>query len=71
MADLLLYGSAILVVILASNIWSTNAQNVNQQRDTEYVSDNVGVSNGEVIASRLPALNGHEPSCEELRAMWR
>lgn len=29
-------------------------------------------SSGEVMmASRLPVLNEHEPSCEELKAMWR
>lgn len=62
----------ICLIILVSNIWSTNAQNVNQQQpDTDYVGGNVGESNGEVIASRLPVLSGHEPTCEELRAMWR
>lgn len=65
----------IFLIILVSNIWLTNAQNVNQQQqqqpDTDYVGGNVGESNGEVIASRLPVLSGHEPSCEELRAMWR
>lgn len=29
-------------------------------------------NSGEVMASRLPVLNEHhEPSCEELKAMWR
>lgn len=67
----------ILIVILASNVWSSHAQNANQQQhsDADYISSSDGsigaVSNGEVMASRLPVLNGHEPSCEELRAMWR
>lgn len=43
-----------------------------QQRPTGYIrSDAVGVSSGEVMAARLPSLNAQEPSCEELRAMWR
>lgn len=85
----------ILIVILASNIWSSHGQNVNPQNDdaADYVnagggggggsSDGVGVgdsniaerdrvqSSGEVMASRLPVLNENEPSCEELKAMWR
>lgn len=80
-----------LIVILASNIWSTHGQNVNPQHDdaVDYVgavgggddSDSVGgsisverdivPSSGEVMASRLPVLNENEPSCEELKAMWR
>lgn len=28
-------------------------------------------NSGEVMASRLPVLNVNEPSCEELKAMWR
>lgn len=86
----------ILIVILASNIWSSHGQNVNPQNDdaADYVnaggggggdgsSGGVGVgdsniaerdrvqSSGEVMASRLPVLNENEPSCEELKAMWR
>lgn len=66
----------ILIVILASNVCSSHAQNANQQQhDSDYISSSGNgmgvVSSGEVMASRLPVLNGHEPSCEELRAMWR
>lgn len=91
----------ILIVILASNIWSSHGQNVNPQNDdaADYVNagggdgggggggdggDNNGSggssssivrdrvqSSGEVMASRLPELNENEPSCEELKAMWR
>lgn len=81
--DSALYGNVILIVILASNIWSSHGQNVNPQHDdaADYVgaggddrqnvdADRV-VSSGEVMASRLPVLNEHEPSCEELKAMWR
>lgn len=80
--DSALYGNVILIVILASNIWSSYGQNVNPQSDdaADYVGpggsgnsaegDRVAIS-GEVMASRLPVLNEHEPSCEELKAMWR
>lgn len=86
-----LYGNVILIVILASNIWSSHGQNVNSPQDdaADYVGSGGGggggssvvgngaadgdrvVSSGEVMASRLPVLNEHEPSCEELKAMWR
>lgn len=64
----------IIIVILASNIWSSLAQNVNQQHDdsVDYMGNGANnVDGGEVMASRLPVLNEHEPSCEELKAMWR
>lgn len=70
----LLYSNAIIIVILASNIWSSLAQHVNQpQDDSGDFMSNAGqnMDGGEVIASRLPMLNEQEPSCEELRAMWR
>lgn len=85
--DSALYGNVILIVILASNIWSSHGQNVNPQNDdaTDYVNAGGGSdvsgsnsaerdrvqSSGEVMASRLPVLNENEPSCEELKAMWR
>ncbi|XP_031630273.1 uncharacterized protein LOC116345217 [Contarinia nasturtii] len=83
--DSALYGNVILIVILASNIWSSHGQNVNPQQDdvADYVgpggdgggggnSDGDRVTNsGEVMASRLPVLNEHEPSCEQLKTMWR
>lgn len=84
--DSALYGNVILIVILASNIWSSHGQNVNPQNDdaADYVNAGGGggggsnsaerdrvQSSGEVMASRLPVLNENEPSCEELKAMWR
>lgn len=70
----LLYANVIIIVMLASNIWSSLAQHVNQPEDdsVDFMS-NAGqhMDGGEVIASRLPMLNEQEPSCEELRAMWR
>ncbi|XP_055313787.1 uncharacterized protein LOC129575024 isoform X3 [Sitodiplosis mosellana] len=86
--DSALYGNVILIVILASNIWSSHGQNVNPPHDdaADYVGPGGGgsggggngaadgdrvASSGEVMASRLPVLNEHEPSCEELKAMWR
>lgn len=85
--DSALYGNVILIVILASNIWSSHGQNVNPQNEdaADYVNaaggsgggsnsaerDRVVQSSGEVMASRLPVLNENEPSCEELKAMWR
>lgn len=36
-------------------------------RSNDYVVNNRA---GEVIAPRTPTTNSHEPSCEELRAMW-
>lgn len=76
----------ILIVILASNIWSSHGQNINPQQDdvadygaggsggggNDGNSDGDRVTNsGEVMASRLPVLNEHEPSCEQLKTMWR
>lgn len=94
----------ILIVILASNIWSSHGQNPQNDDAADYVNagegdggggggggrsddsdDSTGSggsssssivrdrvqSSGEVMASRLPELNENEPSCEELKAMWR
>lgn len=59
-------------MVISSNKCSILAQNIPQpQHQSDYVSNNVGVNSGEVIAARLPVLNAQEPSCEELRAMWR
>lgn len=62
---------ATFIMIIASSVCSIVAQSVQSPHSQDYVSNSVGVSNGEVMAARSPALNAHEPSCEELRAMWR
>lgn len=78
--------NVILIIIFISNIWSSHAQNVNQQHDPDYLlnggsgggggsggvdnsAEGGTVNSGEI--SRLPILNENEPSCEELKAMWR
>lgn len=43
---------------------NVNVANNNGERDRIPNS-------GEVMASRLPVLDENEPSCEELKAMWR
>lgn len=69
----ILYYGAVLSIIFSSNVYSTFAQNIpqQQQHQTDYVSNSVGANSGEVISGRSPILNTQEPTCEELRAMWR
>lgn len=65
---LILYGGAVLLII-TSKVPSILSQNIQGQHQTNYVGKSA--DSGEVISGRSPALNEHEPSCEELRAMWR
>lgn len=65
----------ILIVFLASNFWSSLAQNVNQPQEDpmDYMlgtSGRNGLDDVSAIAARY-AYGNAEPSCEELRAMWR
>lgn len=78
LVDSIFGANVILIIISVSNIWSSHAQNVNQQHDPNYLSNggsgNSGEGGGSVNSgeiSRLPVLNENEPSCEELKAMWR
>lgn len=71
LADPIFGAHTILLIIFVSYIWLSHAQNVNQQHEPDLSNnDGIGsVNSGEI--SRLPVLNENEPSCEELKAMWR
>lgn len=71
-----LYGNVILILVLASNFWSSLAQDVVDQQSQDGGSDFLpgipgpGSNRDEAIAARV-MFNDLEPTCEELRAMWR
>lgn len=73
-------GGVVIVMIVNFNIKEVMAQNV-QEHQTDHISGSANEAqsgsgsapgnSGEVIAARSPVLSSYEPSCEELRAMWR
>ncbi len=54
-------------ILTSFHIRLINGQGSSLARSTEYRDD----GGGEILAPRSAQLNPHEPSCEELRAMWR
>lgn len=61
----------IIVVKAQTTMGRTQEYGTSGNSNIENANSVANNGGGEVISPRASALSSHEPSCEELRAMWR